>query len=110
MAVGIRKSGAVVDHTFGSLAGNFLLLFILQSSNQVDALLDGSHWRDLMIDFHGLECVILVRIHASLIHDGLVEVFSLVTKDSIIRSTLHNSEVVRPLTGQLEVLLSGWER
>ena len=63
-----------------------------------------------MVDFHRLQSVRLIRVHASLIHDGFVEVFSLVSKDSIICSALHHAKIVGPLASQLEVLLGRRER
>ena len=63
-----------------------------------------------MVDFHWLHSVSFVRVHACVIHDWFVEVFSLVSKDSIIGSALHDAEVVGPLGCQLEVFLGGGER
>ena len=63
-----------------------------------------------MVDLHWLHSICLVRIHACLIHDWLIEVFSLVTKDPIVRSALHHTEIVFPVACQLEVAFCGWER
>ena len=72
-------------------------MLVFERANQVDALLDGAHRCDLMVDFHWLHSVSFVRVHACVIHDWFVEVFSLVSKDSIIGSALHDAEVVGPL-------------
>ena len=89
---------------------NFLLLLVLQGSDQVDALLNGSHRRNLVVDLHGLQGIILGPLHARLVMNGLVEELSLLWVYELVGLALHDHEVVLPAVCQFEMFLGRWER
>ena len=89
---------------------NLLLLLVLQGSDQVDALLNGSHWRNLVVDLHGLQGIILGPIHARLVMNGLVEELSLLWVYELVSLALHDHKVALPAVCQFEMFLGRWKR
>ena len=94
----------------GSGSYNFILLLVLQGSDQVDALLDGAHWSYFVVDFHGLQGMILGPVHARLVMNGLVEELSFLWVYVLVGLALHDHKVALPAMRQLEMLLGGRER
>ena len=110
MPVSIREGGYVLSDALGPGPGNFLLLLVLQGSDQVDALLNGPHRSYLMVDLHGLQGIILGPLHARLVMNGLVEELTLLWVYELVGLALHDHEVALPAMCQFEMLLSRWER
>ena len=99
-----------MSDALGPGPGNFLLLLVLQGSDQVDALLNGSHWSNLVVDFHGLQGIVLGPLHARLVINRLVKELTLLWVYELVGLALHDHEVALPAVRQLEMLLGRWER
>ena len=63
----------------------FFMLF-LQGTNQIDALLYGTNWSNLMVDFHGLQDICTGRALAYLVGNWFVKELSLFLVHVIVSS------------------------
>ena len=85
----------------------WILLLVFQSTNQVDALLNRSNWRNLVVHLHRLKKVLLRQTTNFRIRkdDRFIEEFFLTSESMLIAPAFHNGKFVRPAIGHLEVFL-----
>lgn len=105
LPIAVGEGGNVHGHALGSCFVLFLTLFIFQCANQVDALLNGANWSDLVVDFHGLEAAGLAGVHARLVSYRFVEILALLAEGLLIGAAVHHVEISMPPVREFEVFL-----
>ena len=92
------------------------LIFVInpECSNQVDALLDWSHWCETVVDFHRLKWVQLFLADPCLVwltfsQYGSVKVFTRTLVTDLVRSALHRCEIMFPICRNLFISLYVWQ-
>ena len=101
--------GHRTDDTLGASLFDIFFLLVFECTNKINALLDGTHGRDFVIDLHWFQRVCLQRISSSLVLHRLVEEFALILEQNHVCLALHDAEVALPLSRQLEVLFRWWK-
>ena len=85
--------------SFGLYPSNEILFFIFQRTNQVDALLDGTNGRDLVVNLHGPVLTSLAGVLARLILDWSIKELALRLVDLLICTTMQHVKVWLPAIG-----------
>ena len=80
-------------------------MLCLKGSDEVDALLDGADWCDLMVHLHGLDGRGLAGGLSTLVHEWSVEVLSLTLVSGVVGGAGHDTEFIVPSLGHLDVFL-----
>ena len=96
-------------HRLGSRLKYSILLLILKSSNQINALLDWSNWCDTMVHFHRLQeicsrfatCFLLMDKH------WFIKKLFLSFVPLLVTSAFHDCKIICPACCQLKMLF-GW--
>ena len=105
MPIGIRGSAKSTDLILGPHTLYLIFLLVFQRSNEVDALLNGPHWGDFVVDFHRPMRPSLIGVLSCLIVNGTIEKFALRLVYLLVAATMEHDEIAVPAIGHLEVLL-----